>query len=250
MRFRRLPASRTIAVWAVLIALAAAWFVLLRPQSLGGTTGYIMVAGDSMEPTFHGGDLAIVQRKDHYGVGDIVAFRADGGIVVHRIVGGSAESGFDTRGDNRKLPDGWRPGPEHIVGKVWFHIPAGGRAVGVLQDPLVLGVLAGALVFVTVLRGGQRPRPASAGATRQPTAGGLVGGLRARAAARFRPPLPGHPTGMRMKPNRPASSPTSRGAVLRTIRPDDSPLPEVRPGSLPAADRRDGGRRGRRSDAA
>jgi signal peptidase len=106
-----------------------------------------------MEPVLHAGDLVVARRQNTYHLGDIVAFRTEGGNVIHRIVGGSAEQGFITQGDNRNGSDPWRPTPKDILGKMWFRIPAGGHAVGVLRSPMVLAALAGSAAAFLVLRG-------------------------------------------------------------------------------------------------
>ena len=82
------------------VALVVTWFFLLRPAFLGGPASYVMVSGVSMEPTLYSGDLAVVRKQGSYGTGDIVAFIVAEGepgekaIVIHRIVGGTAEAGF------------------------------------------------------------------------------------------------------------------------------------------------------------
>jgi signal peptidase len=158
-----------------LLAFLLAWFFLFRPVSLGGPASYVMVSGVSMEPTLHSGDLVATRKYQSYQKGDIVAFRVEGGIVIHRIVGGSAEEGFTTQGDNSETVDRWRPTGEDIVGRMWFSIPAGGDFLALLRQPLILGWLAGGLGVLTVLSGGSgkpgrssdtsrsRPRAASLG---------------------------------------------------------------------------------------
>lgn len=133
-------------------ALVLGWFLFLRPEALGGPATYVMVYGRSMEPTLWGGDLAVVRRQHDYSTGDIVAFRVQGGMVIHRIVGEEAD-GFVTQGDNRDSPDSWRPTADDTVGRVWFSIPGGARFVGLLRQPLPLGAVAGAVGMLTVLLG-------------------------------------------------------------------------------------------------
>lgn len=164
-----------------LVALLAAWWFVLGPSFLGGPATYIIVAGESMEPTLHSGDLAVLRSQDGYAAGDIVAYRVpegesgEGASIIHRIAGGTAEEGFVTQGDNKNGDDLWRPKPEHIAGKMWFSIPGGGNFLLRLRQPMTLGLLVGGLGMLTVLSGGwgkpprrsdtsrSRPRAASLG---------------------------------------------------------------------------------------
>jgi len=148
-----------------------AWFVLFRPAFLAGPASYIMVSGTSMERTLHSGDLALTQKQQSYGMGDVVAFRVpngepgEGAMVIHRIVGGTAEDGFITQGDNKENSDVWRPTQGDIVGEMWFRVPGAGRLLATLQSPMVLAGLAGGLGVFLVLSadtGEKRPRKACA----------------------------------------------------------------------------------------
>ncbi len=121
------------------------WFLLLRPGFLGGPVSYIIVSGISMEPTLRSGDLVVVRKQESYTTGDVVAFEVEGGVVIHRIVGGTAEKGFVTQGDNKGGPDLWRPRAEDIRGKMWLHLPGGGRVIAYLRQPLVFAMLLASL---------------------------------------------------------------------------------------------------------
>lgn len=140
------------------LAFVAAWFLLLRPWSLGGPAAYIIVSGSSMEPTLYTGDLVVTRRQAHYQPGDIVAFRVEGGIVIHRVVGGNAEDGFIVQGDNKAGPDSWRPGPEQILGKQWLHVPGGGKAFMLLREPPYFAAFIGGLTTFALLGGGPKRR--------------------------------------------------------------------------------------------
>lgn len=156
--------KRSHLLTAALVALSAVWWFVLGPSFLGGPASYIIVAGESMEPALHSGDLAVLRQQDGYGAGDIVAFRVpegepgEGASVIHRIVGGTAEEGFVTQGDNKNGDDPWRPKPEHITGKMWFSIPGGGNFLLRLRQPMILGLLAGGLGMLMVLGGEQKTK--------------------------------------------------------------------------------------------
>jgi len=155
------------------LGLFLAWFLLLRPGFLGGPASYIIVAGASMEPTLHTGDLALARQQPAYQEGEIVAFRVpqgepgEGAIVIHRIVGGTAEEGYTVQGDNKESPDFWRPTANDIVGRMWFSVPRGGLYVLSLRQPIALATLAGLLGMLFVLRDDEgAPRGRRHGPTR------------------------------------------------------------------------------------
>ena len=140
---RYLPALVTVVFLAV-------WFLLFRPTFLGGPASYIIVSGISMEPTLYTGDLAVLHKQDSYAPGDIVAFRAAGsGMVIHRIIGDSAEEGYLIQGDNKAEPDPWHPTPDDVLGKMWLQLPRAGNLFHMLREPLNLGLLVGGLILAT-----------------------------------------------------------------------------------------------------
>jgi signal peptidase len=148
---------------------ALAWALTLRPQSLGGPVDYVMVQGVSMEPTFHTGDLVLTWREDSYRKGEVVAYRVPqgevgaGSIVIHRIVGGSAQRGFVMQGDNNAVPDDWHPRPGDILGKARLRIPRFGTIFTFLHAPLPLASLGAgiAVALLLVQDDGNRRKSAS-----------------------------------------------------------------------------------------
>jgi signal peptidase len=160
-----LVTGRNLLVLAA-VGLFLAWFVLLRPSFLGGPATYVMVGGESMEPTLHNRDLVVVREHDSYTRGDIVAFRVpqgepgEGAIVIHRIVGGSPDEGLVMQGDNNEGLDPWRPAGDEIVGRMWFSLPGASPFVSVLQSPTLLaGVAASVAVLLVLSGGGQKKGP-------------------------------------------------------------------------------------------
>lgn len=143
-----------------------AFWLFLAPATLGGRTGYVVVSGNSMEPTLNGGDFVLTRRVDGYSIGDVVAFRvpegqpAAGQIVIHRIID-TRPSGFTTQGDNRDLPDLWTPAARDIVGREWIRVPGAGQAIYVLRSPLVLATIAGSIAFLLMLTSSTRRRDAT-----------------------------------------------------------------------------------------
>ena len=142
------------------------WAHYLRPESLGGNAGYVLVSGQSMEPRYHTGDLVLVEKHASYHPGQVIAYRVPkgdamaGAQVIHRIIGGDARHGFIVRGDNRTAPDVWRPRPRDIVGAKTLRIPNAIVVLQYLRAPIFLAILAAAFVFVYVLAAGSKtPEP-------------------------------------------------------------------------------------------
>lgn len=150
------PAVRRLVFLAVLAA-AAGWFVVLRPQIIGGPAAYVLVSGESMEPSLDPGSLVIALRQDEYRVGDVVAYRvppgnpASGLLVIHRIVGGSAQDGYVMRGDNAAGSDIWRPMPAEIVGRSWVVVPGAMPVLLFARSPIVAASTASAMAVYLIL---------------------------------------------------------------------------------------------------
>lgn len=147
---------------ALTATIAAVWFAHLRPTFLGGSTAYILVSGISMQPTLHTGDLAVLRKQETYAKGDVIAFQVQGGVVIHRIVGGNAKGGYVPRGDNRKTEDLWRPKPANIGGRMWFSVPKVGLAIAFVRQKQYLPVFAAFVGAFLVLAGGGKPKPKTA----------------------------------------------------------------------------------------
>lgn len=147
--------SRLLRLAAVLVF--AVWFLALRPQILGGPAGWILVAGESMEPSIPAGTLVVVMRQSEYRIGEVVAYRvpdADPGAgdnVIHRIVGGTAEAGFVMRGDNTNGPDIWRPRPADVVGAAWLVVRGAAPTLLFLRSPIVAASFATSVATYLVL---------------------------------------------------------------------------------------------------
>jgi signal peptidase I len=149
------------------LAVLVAW-ATVAPASLGGGSRYGAVVGTSMEPNLSAGDLIVV-RPGTYRAGEIVAYRAGGRLVVHRVVG--VDHGrLVLRGDANGTVDPLRPTPAQVLGEVRLRVPRLGAAFGFLHDHLLGFVVGGALLvsFARWCESASRPaRPArSTSATR------------------------------------------------------------------------------------
>src|SRR5215470_10209288 len=97
---RRIYSVATLAV--TLAVMYVAW-----PASLGGATRYVVTSGDSMEPLFHTGDLAILRKAGEYQVGDIAGYHSPTlrATVMHRIVERRGDR-YIFKGDHNTWRDG------------------------------------------------------------------------------------------------------------------------------------------------
>ncbi len=151
-RWRPTPGERLI--WGALRVLATiAVVVTLWPSRLGGWADFIVVRGNSMQPTLFTGDLVITRSLGGYNVGDIVLYTVPKGQpgaghrVVHRIVGRRLDGRYVMRGDNSKNPDVWEPTAGDIRGETLLLIPkVGGFLLGAAV-PLAFALMAGAAVM-------------------------------------------------------------------------------------------------------
>lgn len=156
----RRPTLRSLLGLAGTLLLVAGWLLFLHPQSLYGRAAYVVVSGESMEPTMYTGDLVVVNRQDSYETGDVVVYAVPAGevgagqLIVHRIVGGSGEAGFVIRGDNRDTADQWKPTAGELIGKQLVHVPAAGRWLGVVRSPLVVGTTVAVIAMMAVASSG------------------------------------------------------------------------------------------------
>ena len=101
--------GRARAIISALLAIGL--WLAIAPASLGGQLSYVITHGNSMEPRFRSGDLAIVHPSSTYDVGEIVAYQSNTlkRLVMHRIVDRDGAA-FVFKGDNNNFLD-----PEHIA---------------------------------------------------------------------------------------------------------------------------------------
>jgi signal peptidase len=150
---------------AAALLLASAFVALQLPWS---PVRSVVVAGPSMQPSLHGGDLVVTVRRTSYRNGDVVAFRVSAGepgagkLVIHRIVGGDGTSGYVMRGDNREGADPWHPRHGDVVGEAALLVPRLGLLPALLHTPLGMATLA-ALVTIMSIGLGRRNEQAKAG---------------------------------------------------------------------------------------
>jgi signal peptidase I len=165
-----LPRLSTLVInFIMAISLAAVW-IAFAPVNIGGQTSYVMVNGNSMEPGFHRGDLAIVKAAPVYNVGDIVTYHDAqmNANVIHRIIGTDGDR-YVLKGDNNSWIDSYHPTQDEIVGKLWIHAPKLADAMLWLRLPVNMAlttVLLGGFLMVSTMkqskqRGKGKTKPAA-----------------------------------------------------------------------------------------
>lgn len=86
----------------------------------------VRVAGRSMSPALHPGDLVIVRKGARPHEGDIALVRARGhGAVLHRVVAVGGDGDIKTRGDANEVADRGRTSAGEVAGVAVRVIPAG-----------------------------------------------------------------------------------------------------------------------------
>ena len=222
------------ATLVMFVAVLASWFVWLRPTWMGGSASVLTVRGVSMEPTYRYGDVIIAHPRSSYEIGDIIAFRVPEGdvgagtVVIHRIVGGDASTGFVTQGDNNPDPDEWRPGPADILGAARWRIPALGRLMSLLHSVAGIAMVAGLLAAGLVVFGFEDPNPRR----RRRGVGGPDHPGEPTTVPAVEPPAAAHPMPVAATPNPPqpgAGSDPDPLDDLIALPPLAMPAPEVEP---------------------
>ncbi|HEY5477441.1 MAG TPA: signal peptidase I [Tepidiformaceae bacterium] len=163
-----------IGIFFFVTVAATLLFVVLAPRTLGWQ--FVVVSGNSMEPTIHLGAIAVMKKVDpqKLKVGDIIMFTdpsQSDRAVTHRLVGVNDNgASFTTRGDANQALDAGTVPAQDVRGKFLFSIPEAGRVVrwmGSSQGYLMIILVGGGVLIFWVLRSLSRNRnkpPGTAGA--------------------------------------------------------------------------------------
>ena len=153
---------RRVLPWLALAVIGLTWWLTLAPTAIGGASTEVIVRGTSMQPLLHPGDLVVAHRAANYRRGDLVVFLATSGTstgyVVHRLVSGSAEQGWHTKGDHNSWVDPWLVESHNIVGRYVASVPHVGSALAtVTTKPLVAAACIAAVVGIASLPRRRKP---------------------------------------------------------------------------------------------
>jgi signal peptidase len=126
--------------------------------AMGTTSPLVVVTSQSMLPTLHVGDLAVIQARapDRIGLGDIVVYEDTtymvGTAIIHRVTNIQVVNGtyyYTTKGDNNTSADPGTRTYSEIVGVVVLVIPELGNVSLFLRTPE--GLLLIVAVFLAIL---------------------------------------------------------------------------------------------------
>ena len=143
---------------AAIALILASVFVLLSvvltpagqvPQVLGYSVFRVMTG--SMEPEIREDSLLVVQKTPPEDIvpGDVISFFSpdpmlEGAVNTHRVVRIEKENGrtqFITKGDANVIEDTYPTDASALVGRVVFKSYGLGKAVSLLSNPLVFGII-------------------------------------------------------------------------------------------------------------
>lgn len=98
----------------------------------------IAIASNSMSPCFYKGDVVIIDQKyQNLNQGDIIAFKYEGTVIVHRIhqmIKTKNEYFIYTKGDANRNPDNYKITKDMILGVVKCKIPYIGKSTVLLNE--------------------------------------------------------------------------------------------------------------------
>ncbi len=150
--FSVLKISVTVILIAVVIIIAASLAVAkVKNKPLPTVCGFgaCVVISGSMEPTLSVDDLIVVKTTDNLKIGDIILYKHDGSLVVHRMTFISDDKQtIITKGDANKVSD--TPiNCSAVVGKVVATVPRFGKLLNFLRSPF--GILTVAFLVLIAL---------------------------------------------------------------------------------------------------
>lgn len=164
-RHRNRRQVRDVVITVGVLAVVGVGSTQVIPAALGTTSPLLAIATGSMVPTFHRGDMVVVEHASptSIGVGTVIAFRVSclPAPTVHRvykIVENGSSPVFVTKGDANPSPDPCLVPYQDVVGKVVAIVPYAGFLV---LEPLLDAAIVALIILVALLvptRGGLRRR--------------------------------------------------------------------------------------------
>lgn len=123
-----------------------------KTPSIFGTKAFVIISG-SMIPSIDIGDVVVVREKDDVKVEDVIAFRRDSSVIVHRVVKEMQINGkkmFQTKGDNNNVADSELVDTKAIEGVMIGKIPFIGRILMWMYNNLSIVIVG--IVIILIIR--------------------------------------------------------------------------------------------------
>lgn len=101
-------------------------------------TNHAYITTPSMYPTIPPGSMVFLHAEPSYHVGEVIEFRANGLLWIHRLVGIRTDGSFITKGDNpQSTPDVFVPEvrASDVVGAVSTSVPYAGFPELIVHSP-------------------------------------------------------------------------------------------------------------------
>ena len=153
--------KRRISAGVVAVAVVALLWLFFAPTQLGGPIVYTSTVGNSMQPRFHKGDLALVRPASSYRVGDIVLYQSPvlHRAVLHRILV-IQDGHYFFKGDHNTFVDPGYATRGDLLGKLWLRVPSAGKALSWIAEPTHSALIAAVAAFVLLfgIAGGKQRR--------------------------------------------------------------------------------------------
>ena len=120
-----------------------------KSPSIFGKKAFVIISG-SMIPHIQIGDVVLINETNNVAVGDVIAFRRDSSVIVHRIVKEMNVNGklmYQTKGDNNSVEDKELVETSIIEGVMFGKIPFIGKIFLWLYNHISI-VIAVAIIII------------------------------------------------------------------------------------------------------
>lgn len=126
-----------------------------KTPSIFGKKAFVIVSG-SMIPEIQIGDVVLINSTDDVKINDVIAFRRDSSVIVHRIIKEMNVKGtvmYQTKGDNNNVADSELVSKSDIEGIMFGKIPFVGRIIMWLYNnlPIVFIFVIGGIIIRYIL---------------------------------------------------------------------------------------------------
>ena len=121
-----------------------------KTPSIFGKKAFVIISG-SMIPEIQIGDVVIVKDTETVNINDVIAFRKDSSVIVHRLVNKMNVKGtimYQTKGDNNNIADSELVAPKDVEGVMIGKIPFIGKIIMWIYNNLSVFIVIVILLIV------------------------------------------------------------------------------------------------------